>query len=157
MSQIKKVTNHVFIRAFLFDDPELYDRISDDHTAELMPNKERFDPSSSIWVGYFEGDICKALISATPETTIALNIHINVPKKYRPGKSLKMCEEIIKYIEENVDRRYIKLSATVPIIYKDVSKFMLKLGFSVWGIEKESFLKNGSLIDRVHFSREIEV
>lgn len=154
---IKQITDHDFIRSFLFDDPELYDRISDDNTAELMPDKGLFDPSNSTWFGFFEDDTCKAIISATPETTITLNIHISVPKKHREGQSFKMCTEILKYIEGSCDKRYTKINAVVPIIYKDVSKFMIKLGFNMWGIERDSFLKNGSFHDRLHFTKRIEV
>lgn len=155
LSQISQILNFRFIRSFLFDDPELFDRISDDYTDAFL--KDSFDPSKSQWIGFFDGDVCKAIISTTPETSVAFNIHISVPKKHRAGQSFKMCSEILKCIENNCGERYVKINAVIPIIYKDVAKFLIKLGFSLWGIEKESFLKNGALVDRLHFSKKIGV
>lgn len=147
---IKQTKNYEMIRDMLFNDKELYDRISDDYT-----DAENWQPDKSIWIGYYENDECLALLSASDENAIVLNIHLHIPEKNRGKDSFKIGNGLVKFIEKHCDKRFVKINVKVPVIFKDSIRFSEKLGFLKEGVDRMSYIKNGKIIDRIMFGKII--
>jgi len=153
---VKIVTDKGFINSFIFDDPELVDRLTDDYTVDDVERVRKGDPLTSIWVGYFGDDgVCKAMASLDKETSTIMNMHINVPKQFRDGNTYSRVIDIVEFIEKNIDKQFIKLNAKIPSKYQDVIAFAKKFGFVQYGIDKGVHLKGGKLYDRVFMSKRI--
>lgn len=147
---IKITTDYDMIKAMLWDDQELYNRISDDFTSI-----DRWNPKLSMWLGWFEDDVCKGLLSVTEQNAIVLEIHLHVPKKYRGKDSFKIGNGIIQHLADNCDKRFVKINARIPECYKDVVRFSEKCGFDQEGLDRKSYLKNGKYYNTVLIGRII--
>jgi len=134
----------------LFTDDELYKRISDDYTHIV-----RFKPEKSIWLGWFD-DECKALLSVHEENAIVLIIHIHIPLKYRGKDSFKMGNGLLKHLEDICDKRFVKINAKIPEMYPDVVKYAEKNGFEREGIDRQSYIKNGEISNRIILGKLIK-
>jgi RimJ/RimL family protein N-acetyltransferase len=140
---IKKITDYKLIKKILFDDKELYDRISDDYT-----DLTKWKPESQIWYGRFLFDECVGLISCSEENSIVINIHINIPKKYRTN-SFFCGVGLLDFLLADLDKRYRKINVKIATKHPDVIRYYEKLGFVVEGIDKMSYVKDDVVYDRM--------
>jgi hypothetical protein len=140
---IKEIKNYAIVRQMFFEDKELYSRISDDYTTP-----DGWNPTNYQFLGWFDGDVCKAILQIHPENSIVLIIHINIPKKYRGPDSFKMGNGLLTYLEKNCDEKFVKINAKIPVCYPDVIKFAEKNGFEKEGIDRKSYVKNKRYFDR---------
>jgi RimJ/RimL family protein N-acetyltransferase len=147
---IKITKDYEMIRKMLFDDKELYERISNDFTTP-----ERWHPEKSEWVGWFEDGECLALLSAHEESAVCFIIHIHIPAKNRGKKSFEMGNGLLEWLIKKSDKRFVKINAKIPVINRDVIKFAEKNGFEKEGIDKKSYIKNGKYHDQVCMGRII--
>jgi hypothetical protein len=138
------------IKRMLFGDKELYDRISDDYTA-----KAEFNPFNYSWLGWFEGKICKGLLQIHEENAIVLVIHINIMKKYRDN-AFEIGNGLLRHLEKTCPERFVKINVKIPVIFPDVVRYAEKNGFVKEGTDRQSYKKNGKIIDRVMLGKFIE-
>lgn len=141
---IKQTKDYEMIKKMLIEDKELFERISDDYT-----DISKYDPSKSEWLGWFDGDECKALLSIHEENAVVLNIHIHIPAKNRGKDSFAMGNGLLRHLEKTCLKRFVKINAKIPQIYPDVIKYAEKNGFEIEGIDKMSYIKKGKLYNRV--------
>lgn len=151
MFRIDIVRDYDFIKKFIAGDAELIDRLSDDYT-----NIDRWLPENFMWLGYFDGDTCKGLLQVGKETETVLNVHINIPLKYRGADSFLIGNSLLMHMEKICSQRFIKINAKIPEIYSDVKRFAEKNGFEVEGIDKNSYVKNGMIYNKYILGKRIE-
>lgn len=147
---IQQTKDYEMIKDMFLNDTELYERISDDFT-----DPEKFVPENSLYLGWFEDNICKAVLMIHPENAIVLNIHMHIPKKYRGKNSLKMGLGLIEHLIETRNKRYVKINAKIPDLFPDVIRFAEKCGFQKEGTDRKSHIKNGKYYDRILYGRII--
>jgi hypothetical protein len=148
---IKITKDYKMIKDILLNDKEMFDRISDDYT-----NPENFNPSKVNWIGFFENNKCLGLLMVHEESSIVLNIHMHIPKKYRGKRSFEIGHGMIEYLCTYCDERFVKINAKIPTIYPDVIRFAEKCGFEMCGIDTKSFLKNSKYYNRFCFEKIIK-
>jgi len=147
---IKEITDYSVVNKMFFDDEELFDRISDDYTSTY-----KWNPAAYQFLGWFDGDVCKAVLQIHHENEIVLIVHINIPKKYRGQDSFRMGNGLLKHLEKNCDKKFVKINAKIPVCYPDVIKFAHKNGFCVEGIDRKSYVKNKRYFDRAIMGKVI--
>lgn len=148
---IRQTKDYEMIKKMLIVDKELYERISDDYT-----DIEKYDPSKSDWLGWFDGDECKALLSIHEENAVVLNVHIHIPAKHRGKGSFMMGNSLLKHLEKNCLKRFVKINAKIPELYPDVIRYAEKNGFEVEGIDRKSYIRDGKIYDRFMLGKLIE-
>jgi hypothetical protein len=134
----------------LLGDKELFDRISDDYT-----DPKNFHPEKHLWLGWFDGKICKGILQVSEENSIVLIIHINIMKKHR-ANAFEIGNGLLRHLEKTCHKRFVKINAKIPVIFPDVVKYAEKNGFEKEGIDRMSYIKNGVVHDRVMLGKLIE-
>jgi len=125
-------------------DPELFERIAEDgqgddyktpfdgHQRYMMIMKE--DQAIGVWNLY-------------PVNTVTLNIHCNLLKNHR-GYGVEASVLILEWFLTDCPKQYEKLNAEIPVIYPEVYYHTKKFGFQDEGINRQSIMKNGVLVDQ---------
>lgn len=117
--------------------------------AEDGYNFEQFRPdvNGEAWVAVHDRNEIHALYNFHAMNSSTLMIHSHVLKKFRKD-SLKLGQEALRYFAST---DYHKLIVEVPAIYRHIRIYLLRLGFKPEGINRESYLKNGTYIDQHRF------
>lgn len=74
-------------------------------------------------------------------------LHANIPKANRKKHSKEACDNVVKWIWDNIDTN--KLNAEIPVIYPNVINRALLMGYELEGVKRKAFLKDGNEIDVV--------
>ena len=130
------------IRSILIDDEELLNRSMNDCTdtnARLL--------HSGVWLKWVEDDEIQALCFFREESPYALDIHIHIPKQHRGKGTIKKGAEFLKWIVGRSKGSYIKFNTKIPVIYRDVILYAMKLGFKREGTDRMSIIKNNEVLD----------
>jgi len=140
---LRKAENVEEVDAILRD-PELFARIAEDgqwddyetpfdgHQCYLMIIKD--DEAVGVWNLY-------------PVNTVTLNIHCNLLKNHR-GLGVDASVLILEWFLTECPEQYEKLNAEIPVIYPEVYYHTKKFGFVDEGINRQSIMKNGVLVDQ---------
>ena len=56
--------------------------------------------------------------------------------------------ELLTWLIKNRGKNFIKINAKIPLLYPDVINYAKKNGFELEGIDKMSFVKNGTIYDK---------
>ena len=136
MIEIKTPSEAEFY-SIIFDN-EIYDRISDDHS----PAKEDFRINLDDYkiFGFFLGKKIIGILTQDNKDYI----HLQVLKSYRKDYAsigLRTC----------LDKLKGDIFCEIPTLYKNVIDFAEMHGFKKWHIEKDSYLKNRLLYDKIKF------
>lgn len=117
--------------------------------AEDGYNFEQFEPdvNGESWIAIHDGKEIHAIYNFHAMNSSTLMIHSHVLKRFR-NDSLKLGQEALRYFATT---GYHKLIVEVPAIYRHIRIYLLKLGFTFEGINRESYLKNGNHIDQYRF------
>jgi len=148
---VKIITDMEFIEQFIFGDPEMVDRLSDDYT-----DHNQFFPQFQMWVGFYEDNVFKAILSVEKVSSVVLKVHIHIPNIHRGERSFHMANVLLKWVEKHSDSRYVKINAEIPEYHKDVIRFAEKNGFKIFGVDEKSHMKNGKLHSRVFLTKPIK-
>ena len=126
----------------IFKDPEIYERISDDGSPDLVD----FDikPALEHELFYFLSPHPDMVFQYSPLNAIMFEVHANVLKESR-NLALPKAIETVEYMFENTDCE--KIVAYTPDKFKDVLAFCLKVGFLKEGFLTKAYLKNGEIYD----------
>lgn len=127
----------------LLADEELFNRISDDS----MTYDKFTPPYNGIYLGLFSGGDLAGFVWLIPDNAITFDFHINILADYR-HESGAFSVEIYKYIVECYSGHINKLVCKIPTTFKDVYFFAKKHGFSDEGLDRQSVLKGGKILDR---------
>ena len=115
--------------------------ISDDNTFGL-----RLDalPNGVEWVGVMQDKQLHGLYALVPINSITVEIHTCLLPYLRGKGALEAGELILKHLFKT----YKKAISYVPECNRKAKFYALKLGFKTEGINRESFIKSGRVIDQ---------
>lgn len=82
-----------------------------------------------------------------PRNSAMLELHLSVFKKHRAAKRVGVTKAIWRWVCENTN--YEKLVAEIPAIHRHVVAHAVHCGMKREGLLKESYRKNGRLVDLV--------
>ena len=114
------------------DDSENYVTPFDEHQCYMMVMKDK-EPIG-VWNLY-------------PVNSSTLNIHCNILKEHREHGDVAAIL-ILSWFLTDCPKQYQKLNAEIPKIYPEVYYYTKKYGFQDEGINRQSILKNGELVDQ---------
>ena len=117
--------------------------------SEYGYNFEQFDPNviEESWIAIHDNEEIQAIYNFHAMNSSTLMIHSHVLKQFRKD-SLKLGQEALRYFAIT---GYNKLVVEVPAIHRHIRIYLLRLGFTFEGINRESYLKNGKYIDQYRF------
>jgi len=131
--------------AQILKDPEIFNRIAEDgHNAdeyEVPFNGEQ------CYMMIMLDDIAIGVWNLYPANTVTLNIHCHVLKEHRKhGKEAGRL--ILDWFANESPKQYHKLNAEIPVVYESVYHFTKSFGFKDEGVNRQSIMKNGELVDQ---------
>lgn len=132
-----------FVNRILTDD-SIYPFIADDYS----PAKEEFTalPFLENESVYVLSPNEYSVFVIHPHNSIMYEIHVNILPEGRGRHAIEATGKAFEYIF--TETKCEKLICIIPVICENVYSFALKMGMEPEGILKESFLKNGKLIDQ---------
>lgn len=105
------------------------------------------DTERVFWLMIQEDNQTLGMFSLIPSNDVTLEGHAHVLLEHR-NKAKEIGLSAIKWMLDNVDKKYQKLNTQVPIIYPNVYHYTLKIGLKDEGLNKLSYRKNGELHDQ---------
>lgn len=112
-----------------------------------------FNTESECWLEFNSGDETIGYMQLKPYNRTTLDIHPYIlPEKRR--FSLECGKLAIDFFNQEAPEMYRKLISQVPSCYRHIKRYTLSLGFELEGTHKNSFLKNGQLLDLWLFGYE---
>lgn len=143
---IIELTQDVDVIKSILTHPSIYPVISSD----LAPKPEDYTPDTKgkvIMVGMVD-DVPMALMILYPCNDVTAWCHVQVLPEYRKEHAYEFGIEAIAYAWDLLG--VLKIVAQIPAIYPNVIAFAEKCGFTQEGVNKNSHLKDGKLVDCVY-------
>ncbi len=127
-----------------FQDPELWDRISEDD--EESKNWQPPLAEQNHWVGFYLKSALIAVMFVHPESASCGQVHISVLHAYRHRCSGDVAFAGMEYLLH--DTTYWKFQAVIAAKFPKIMEYVSDIGFEFEGIKVQSFLKNSEYIDQ---------
>lgn len=105
-------------------------------------------PDNHIYLGCFDGDEILGFFWLIRENNIVLDTHINILKEHR-HRAVELSKEFFLFMIEHFYGITHKLNCKIPTVYPEVIGHAKKMGFVEEGIDRQSMVKNGRLVDRI--------
>lgn len=121
--------------------PSIADQLCDDHTVGAKVQ----DAESLEWIGVHKDGACHGVFLLIPQNTVTVDIHTALLPSVR-GKQSKQAGKLLLDL---IFSRYFKAVTSVPSNNRVAAWFAGSLGFKHEGVNRQSFLKNGVLLDQV--------
>lgn len=149
---IEICTDLEYIKSVMFED-EMWARSSDDY----MTRDERLlIDKPGAWLKCYHDGVAVGLATVRPDCSTVINMHIHIVKQHRGRNTKAIGQDVLRWVKQNVNSRVRKINTKVPVIYKDVIRFAHSLGFQDEGIDRQSIMKNGQLVDRLNLGILVE-
>lgn len=100
------------------------------------------DASQAHWVGVYRKDVCVGVFLLIQHNSVTVEMHTALD--LRGSEALYAAQLLMQYVFKD----YQKLVTQVPKNNRTAKFMAIRLGFVVEGINRESFLINGELIDQ---------
>lgn len=147
--KLKEIKELDLVENFIKDDPELWDRISEDGNKKddfkILPNPYFW------WIGcYSKKGVLVGIFWLHHINNVTIQLHAHVKKEYRKDYAYQCGREILKYFIKEF-KNYEKMIAEIPEIYPDVIKFTLKFGFKEEGVNRLSYKKNNKIVNQCRY------
>jgi len=126
-----------FIKEFLLQD-DLYERASSGE------DKEDFSPKDGVWLLVIREDDVIGVIFCEQDNSVTMRIHPYMIKEYRYLVRYMMKCFYNWFLTTNA----LKLIVSIPSFYKKMYNSALKTGFTLEGVNRKSYLKDGVLYDQ---------
>lgn len=123
-------------------DEWIYDRVSEDFT----PEAHEFEPPVRRDHTYLVDEELNGLFILHPINSITQEVHVHVLDR---EKAMEFGEAVINWAWSNM--KFNKMVAQIPEIYPDVARFAEKNGFVKEGVNRQSYLKNGTIHDQYYY------
>lgn len=146
MIVVKICNDFGYIHDVIVNDPEMFERSSDDYTEKIYWDSM---PPGCSWLECVKDGDRIGLAYARFDSNSAINVHIHIPKIHRGRGTKAVGQEVLRWIVRNSPASIHKINTKIPIIYQDVVRYAHSLGFRDEGIDRSSVMKNGELIDRI--------
>lgn len=124
----------------------MWSRCSDDY---MVRSRDLLERINCVWLRCCYNGENVGLASVRAKGNSVASVHIYIPAENRGKISLLCGRAILAWIANNADDRIVKINTKIPVVYKDVIGFAVRLGFKKEGIDRKSVVKNGMLIDKV--------
>lgn len=125
--------------------PEIWEVISEDgqERGTFRPEVEQ-----ECWLAMHNNDgTVVALYNFHAVNGITVEIHAHVLPEYRKEHSAATCLAAFRWMYDN-EPECNKIIANVPNIYENVKNFAVRMGFSIEGVNRSSYRKNGGTHDQ---------
>lgn len=139
MIEIKELTDLNKINEVILN-PSVQDDISDDFS-EGMELSEI--PKNIQFMGVYLNNTLHGFYMFVPQNSVTVEVHTCLLPSLRGKNAIQAGRLAIAYIFSN----YKKIISYIPDGNKKAELYALLLGFKIEGINRESYLKNGKLID----------
>lgn len=138
---VVRTHNKVLIRAIV-STPDIRDRVCEDgfDFDAWEPNTD-----SDCWLLALEDDELVGVYLFVAKNRTTAEIHPHVLPEKRGKLSYTSCRKACEWVF-NAGKQ--KIVAEIPVIYPEVKRFALKMGFSVEGLNRQSIQKKGELLDQ---------
>ena len=131
-----KVVKSILLR------PEILATIAEDGAADVEPDMER-----NIWLLMKSGETEVGLYQIERINGITAQIHANVLPEHRKPHSKATGTAALDWVMMHLPEIH-KIIAVIPVLYPNVRDFTLSFGFQVEGVNRQSYLKNGTIHDQ---------
>lgn len=121
--------------------PSIADHLCDDYTVGAKVQ----DAESLEWIGVHKDGACHGVFLLIPQNSVTVDIHTALLPDVR-GKQSKQAGKLLLDL---IFSRYHKAVTSVPSNNRVAAWFAGSLGFKHEGVNRQSFLKNGVLLDQV--------
>lgn len=102
--------------------------------------------SNSIWMEIWEHDVIIGLVwFGEMHNIVDCQVHL-VFFDRRPMEKLQLCAKIMEWMFNNFPLH--RITATLPSIYRQTIKLLVRLGFTMEGCKREALLMGGNWIDQ---------
>lgn len=119
--------------ANVLDEPEIFDRITDDTCPEAI----EWPDTCTYYGGYVDGEL--ASVSVVHETERGRQFHFQVLRPFREYKD-ELATQALDYFG-------VPLWCEIPDLYPQVYKIARRFGFREVEVMKDHYLKNGERYD----------
>lgn len=129
-------------------DTSIWPRISDDNA----PTPEDWQPVEHADIWYLlvrEGEKLLGLFIFTPENSVSWQIHLCLLPCAYGEKTRIALREVTKWIFQNT--HCLRITGSIPMHNRLAMKFANDSGWKRYGINPDSYLKNGKLHDQILF------
>jgi RimJ/RimL family protein N-acetyltransferase len=129
------------VRAIMTE-PEIWDRASEDGIDQetWYPGTDGF----SIWLLCVEDNTPIGVILLHTDNSTTLKMHPYLRKAHRT-RGRDMMKEFYEWVLENTEDRINKINVSIPENDKRVINFAKKVGFKKEGLNRDSYMKNGTI------------
>ena len=121
--------------------PSIANQLCDDYTVGAKIQ----DAESLEWIGVHNDGACQGVFLLIPQNTVTVDVHTALLPSVR-GKQSKQAGKLLLDL---IFSRYFKAVTSVPSNNRVAAWFAGSLGFKHEGVNRQSFLKNGVLLDQV--------
>jgi len=121
--------------------PSIADHLCDDNSVGAKVQ----DAESLEWIGVHKNGACHGVFLLIPQNSVTVDIHTALLPDVR-GKESKQAGKLLLDL---IFSRYFKAVTSVPSNNRVAAWFAGSLGFKHEGVNRQSFLKNGVLLDQV--------
>ena len=123
--------------------PSLWATVAEDGQ---NPDDFKADCDGQCWLLMMAGDDIVGMYNLHSINRVTVQIHAHVLPEFRKKHSYDTGLAALQWIIDKTD--YQKVVATIPVIYENVKRFTCSFGFQVEGINRESYLKHGDIVDQ---------
>jgi len=136
-----RVSDPEVVKSFLLR-PEIFATIAEDGADDFEPDMER-----NIWLLMKSDDTEVGIYQIERINGITAQIHANVLPEHRKPHSKATGRAALDWIVANLPDIH-KIIAVIPVLYPNVRDFTLSFGFTLEGINRQSYLKGGAIYDQ---------
>ena len=140
---IKRTKDYSLINSILTN-PAIYETITQDGASPASEYKTPEDDAVYYLLVEEEGEPI-GLYIVHRDSMVSHKVHANILTEYRPKYSNKSAQDLIEWVFSNTD--IVKLNAEIPYKYQNVISFTEKAGFTIEGIRRHAYLKDGVVYD----------
>lgn len=123
--------------------PDLWATIAEDGQ---NPDDYKADCEGECWLLMMNDTDFIGAYNLHAHNSVTVQIHAHVISAHRKQYSYETGMAALQWIIDNTE--YQKVVAIIPTIYENVKRFTCSFGFQEEGINRQSYLKNGELVDQ---------
>lgn len=132
--------------------PEVWERAAEDGA-----DKDTYYPGFDLMCGWLlckDGEDIVGLIYVHNDNTMTIKMHPYILPNHR-GMGKAMMTSFYQWVINNCPN-VIKVLVTIPFCHKRVYKFAKRVGFVEEGINRQSYIKNGEIVDQWNLGLTID-